>query len=150
MISSFKDFLYEAKQLPVYHSTTPTSKNAGSVFVDMIQGNHPKKAVKMNATIIEDRGEDVYMFVGGEPVMYAYKSENGAQTEFRFINSSAVDRCNGWNIWNDRPFNVVYSNGKPYAVVGRDYNNPETLTHVELSKTKWYDEGDLASICKMV
>lgn len=149
MLNTFKEFLNESKNIPIFHSTTPTSKNAGSAFNDMLNGRLNKKSVKMGSTIIEDRGEDVYMFVGGKSVMYAYKSENGAQTEFRFINSSAVDRCNGWNIWNDRPFNVVYNNGKPYAVVGSDYNNPESLTHVELSKTKWYDEGTLADICKM-
>ena len=145
MVASFKEFLNESKNLPVFHNTTTTSKNAGSVFTDVVNGNHNKKTVKIGSTIIEDRGEDIYMFVGGKPVMYAYKSGHGAQVEFRFINSSAVDRCNGWNIWNDRPFNVVYNNGTPYAVVG---SNSDNLSHFKLSKTKWYSESELIDICE--
>lgn len=148
-MNTFKQFLNEAKNIPIQQPIKPKSHTMGRIFHDMVHGNHSKTVSKMGTTVIEDRGEDVYMFIGGKPVMYSYRSSNGAQTEFRFINSSAVDRCNGWNMLNDRPFNIVYSNGKPYAVVGSDYSNPESLTHVELSKTKWYDEGTLADICKM-
>ena len=148
-MNTFQQFLYEAKNIPTQQPIKPKSHTMGRVFDDMVHGNHSKTVAKMGTTVIEDRGEDVYMCIGGKAVMYSYKSDNGAQTEFRFINSSAVDRCNGWNMLNDRPFNIVYSNGKPYAVVGSDYNNTETLTHVELSKTKWYDEGTLSDICKM-
>jgi len=149
MINTFEQYLNEAKQLPNHTAPSEVSKKAGNVFDSMANGIYKKTVAKFDSTVIEDRGEIVYMFANRKPIMAAYKSETGASVEFCFSSSTAVDRCAGWNLWNGREFEVVYSNGKPYAVVGSDYNKPELLTHVELSKTKWYDESTLEDICKM-
>lgn len=136
-------------ELPVVAEHSMVSERIGARFISMCMEDNDRPRAKINSTIIKDTGKEVFMYTNNRLTMYAMKTNKGVHTEFCFINSTAVDRCNGWNHWQKHNFTVVYSQGIPYAIV-TGYDSPEEYVYFELSKVKWYTVKELVDICTMV
>lgn len=135
-------------QLPITAEFSNVSERVGARFLGMCMDDNTRPRAKINSTIIKDTGKEVFMYTNNRLHMYAIKTERGVHTEFCFLNSTAVDRCNGWNHWAKRDFTVVYNDGIPYAIVS-GYDDPDDYVYFQLSKVKWYSVEELEKICQM-